>query len=156
MNLLLMPVWITCVSRRLTRKMQISCDRHFLSLQLVLRRFIDHCLLTVHPGHALLLSVFIAIAKGMYLTTALFDLHVGEVITTRKMAVIIIIVIITAIIILLQTPTALLVPPNDSYFIRLSCFRPLTTLGVWVCTRSHLVSFPGFVSKFLTVRFVLC
>jgi hypothetical protein len=40
-------------------------DRHFPSLQLVLRPLIDQFLLTVHPGHALLLSVFIAIAKGM-------------------------------------------------------------------------------------------
>jgi hypothetical protein len=61
-----------------------------------------------------------------------------------------------AIIIILRTLTANLVSPKDNYFIRLSRFRPLTTLGVWVCTRSHHVLFPGFVFKFLVVRFVLC
>jgi hypothetical protein len=59
--------------------MQISCDRHFPSLQLVLRRLIDHFLLTVHSGHTLLLSVCVCVCMHACMYVCMYVcMHVGN------------------------------------------------------------------------------
>jgi hypothetical protein len=77
---------------------------------------------------------------------ALFDLRVGEVITSVRML---------AIMAILRTLSAHLVAPNDYCLRRLSRLF-LIGLGAQVCTPCHHVLFPGFLYTFLILGFALC